>query len=183
MATITALIDEWAKMPVADWAENDYGWITEAHRPIILAAWQRLNRGGIRTEEFSQHPNQMTKAGNALFDTIRQCKLAVYAGAVDLRECVLNARGKETERGVRLVKQTQSRKIDAAIALAMSVALALEKPEQGPAQFSENNPFYGGEWSSWGGYSIEEEIQVIQEHRAGAIAKQPEFLKKYYSGR
>lgn len=89
---------------------------------------QRLNSRNVRTEEFSQHPTQMTIAGNALFDTIRQGKLRVYPGATDLRECVLNARGKETERGVRLVKQTQSRKIDAAIALAMSVSLALAAP-------------------------------------------------------
>lgn len=87
---------------------------------------QRLNRSGIKTEKFSQHANEMTKAGNALYDTIRQTRLVVYPGADDLRTCVLNARGKETERGVRLVKQTQSRKIDAAIALAMAVSLALD---------------------------------------------------------
>lgn len=99
---------------------------------------QRLNAGGIRTEEFSQHPSQMTKAGNALFDSIRQGKLKVYAGSTDLRECVLNARGKETERGVRLVKQTQSKKIDAAIALAMAVALALEAPDVGTLEIGPN---------------------------------------------
>jgi phage terminase large subunit-like protein len=88
---------------------------------------QRLNRGGIKTEEFIQSPSQLSKAGNALFDSIRQTRLMIYPGADDLRECVLNARGKETERGVRLVKQTQSRKIDAAIALAMAVALAMEE--------------------------------------------------------
>lgn len=92
---------------------------------------QRLNRGGIATEEFIQSVSQMTRAGNALFDVIRQARLKVYPGADDLRECVLNARGKETERGVRLVKQTQSRKIDAAIALAMAVSLALENPTPG----------------------------------------------------
>lgn len=96
---------------------------------------QRLNKGGIKTEEFIQSPAQLSKAGNALFDTIRQRRLLVYPGTNDLRECVLNARGKETERGVRLVKQTQARKIDAAIALAMSVALALEGHSWGNFKF------------------------------------------------
>lgn len=112
--------------------DNKYTLASLAGDPSqFLYMKQRLNRGGITTEEFSQHPAQMTKAGNALFDTIRQSKLRVYPGATDLRECVLNARGKETERGVRLVKQTQSRKIDAAIALAMAVSLALENPAPG----------------------------------------------------
>lgn len=149
---------------------------------------QRLNAGGIRTEEFSQHPAQMTKAGNALFDTIRQGKLAVYAGAADLRECVLNARGKETERGVRLVKQKQSRKIDAAIALAMAVALALESPVNGPAEFHPVNIFYDG-WPEdfEGGPAIDQrelieyDRRMAEERRAEAQAKQIEFIKKYSS--
>lgn len=92
---------------------------------------QRLNQRHVRTEEFVQSVSQMTKAGNALFDTIRQGNLKVYPGATDLRGCVLSARGRETERGVRLVKQTQSKKIDAGIALAMAVSLALEAPKRG----------------------------------------------------
>ena len=48
-------------------------------------------------------------------------------------EHVLNAQAKETDRGIRLVKEHHSRKIDAAIALAMAVAEAPRPEEEGPA--------------------------------------------------
>lgn len=128
--------------------DNKYTLASLAGDPSqFLYMKQRLNRGGITTEEFVQTVSQMTKAGNALFDTIRQARLKVYPGADDLRECVLNARGKETERGVRLVKQTQSRKIDAAIGLAMAVSLALENPAPG-----EITAVVLGNWTM--GYSL-----------------------------
>jgi phage terminase large subunit-like protein len=85
-----------------------------------------LGAAGIPAREFTQTVQNMTKAGGALFDVIRQRQLAVYAGADDLRRHVLNASARETERGIRLVKQTASKKIDASIALAISVVDATD---------------------------------------------------------
>lgn len=41
MATIRTLIDEWSKIGPAAWAENDFGWLTEAGQPIALLPWQK----------------------------------------------------------------------------------------------------------------------------------------------
>lgn len=128
--------------PVLDFAtvENyitslarDYSIVKMAYDPYqceFLA--QRLRRRGINAIEFPQTLGNLTRCGNRLFDVIRQGQLVVYAGADDLRTHVLNARGKETDRGTRLVKQKASRKIDLAICLAMAVAevsQALGKPD------------------------------------------------------
>jgi hypothetical protein len=66
--------------------------------------------------------SRMTEAGNALFTAVREGRLRVYPGARDLREHVLAASARETDRGIRLVKTAGRRKIDGAIALAMAVA-------------------------------------------------------------
>lgn len=87
---------------------------------------QRLQKAGIAVTEFIQSASNMTRAGNTLFDVIRQSRLRVYPGANELKTYVLNARAKETERGIRLIKSTESKKIDAAIALAMCVTDAEE---------------------------------------------------------
>lgn len=93
---------------------------------------QRLRKRGINMVEYPQTLANLTQCGNRLFDTIRQGQIAIYAGADDLRQHVLNARGKETDRGVRLVKAKASRKIDLGICLAMAVAEAGQTP--GPPQ-------------------------------------------------
>jgi phage terminase large subunit-like protein len=104
------------------WLYESYGIGTMSGDPSqFLHIKQRLQATGIPVTEFVQSPSQMTVAGNTLFDVIRQGRLRVYSGADELKQYVLNARAKETERGIRLVKQTQGRKIDAAIALAMAV--------------------------------------------------------------
>jgi len=102
---------------------------------------QRLQRKGIRIAEYPQTVSNMTLAGNSLFDCIREGRLVVYAGADSLREHVLNAHAKETSRGIRLIKEASSRKIDAAIALAMAVADAESAPVMGAIEVTEN-PFY-----------------------------------------
>jgi len=76
---------------------------------------QRLRKKGIKMVEFPQTVGNLTKAGNHLFDIIRQSSLVVYPGATDLRRYVLNAAARETSRGIRLVKSQASRKIALAI--------------------------------------------------------------------
>jgi len=93
---------------------------------------QRLSRIGMSIDEFPQTQSGLTRAGNTLFEMIRERHLVVWEGADELREHVLNAQARETPRGIRLVKSGRG-KIDAAIALAMAVTTAhtvrhFEKP-------------------------------------------------------
>jgi len=92
---------------------------------------QRLAAEGLPVEEFPQTVANLTMAGNALYDVIKQRRLAVYEGAESIRRHVLAAAAKETERGIRLVKGYGGRKIDAGIALAMAVSAA-ELQDSGP---------------------------------------------------
>ena len=112
---------------IADLAEGYTVALLNADPFQAMQMLQNLRARGIRANEFPQTVERMTRAGNALFDVIRQRQLAVYAGADDLRRHVLNASARETERGIRLVKEARSRKIDAAIALAMSVLPIVER--------------------------------------------------------
>ena len=105
---------------------------------------QRLESRGVIVKEFLQTTGNLTEAGNALFDVVRQGRLRVYPGASELRGYVLNARAKETPRGIRLVKDTGSKKIDAAVALAMSVCEAEQNGSSRPA--TVGNYLHSEEW-------------------------------------
>lgn len=65
--------------------------------------------------------------GETLFSLVRDGNLIAYK-ASDLREHVLNATGIETPSGVRMVKGKSTRKIDAAISLAMACVAAVQMP-------------------------------------------------------
>ncbi|MCB0210749.1 MAG: hypothetical protein KDJ52_15525 [Anaerolineae bacterium] len=107
---------------------QSYGIATLCGDPSqFLHIKQRLQTKGITVTEFIQSTSRLTEAGNTLFDVVKQARLSVYSGASDLREYVLNAKAKETPRGIRLIKDTASKKIDAAIALAMAVCEAEQK--------------------------------------------------------
>jgi phage terminase large subunit-like protein len=82
---------------------------------------QRL-RGRMAIGEWPQTVQNMTLAGNTLFTLISEGNLVVPPQCADIREHVLNAQARNTDRGIRLVKGVSTRKIDAAIALAMAVA-------------------------------------------------------------
>ena len=72
--------------------------------------------------------------------------LAHY-GDPTLKEHVTNAMTKETERGLRIVKELSSRKVDGAVALAMACLGALEVLAGGAGREIEilaENPFYLG---------------------------------------
>ena len=68
-----------------------------------------------------------TKMGETLFSLVRDRNLIAYKSP-ELREHVLNAIGVETSSGVRMVKGKSSKKIDAAIALAMACVAAVQVP-------------------------------------------------------
>ena len=80
---------------------------------------QIAKEAGLRMEELSQTPGNQTAFTGVLLDRIRSGSLLVYR-APDLREHILNAVMIETGRGIRLAKERGSKKIDAAVALAMA---------------------------------------------------------------
>lgn len=89
--------------------------------PYNMSTLAQMGReSGLRMEELPQTQGNQTLFTGALLDSIRSGSLQVY-GADDLREQVLNAVMIETARGIRLAKEKASRKIDAAVALAMAV--------------------------------------------------------------
>lgn len=74
---------------------------------------------GVPMREFPQTPENLTRAGQGLFDLIRARQLVVYPDA-ELRQHALNAVAVETARGLRLAKEKASRKIDALAALSFA---------------------------------------------------------------
>jgi phage terminase large subunit-like protein len=86
---------------------------------------QQLAKERITVKEFVQSQSAGIKMGETLFSLIRDGNLVAYKSA-ELREHILNAVGIETGSGVRMVKGKSTRKIDAAIALAMAAVAAVE---------------------------------------------------------
>jgi len=96
---------------------------------------QRLRRDGIPMVEFSQSGSGMVQAASALWDSVNQQRLSVYA-APTLRGHVLATHAKETAAGLRLTKDAKRTANDGAIALAMALhgclaGLAEPVPEEG----------------------------------------------------
>ncbi len=79
-----------------------------------------LNQAGIKMIEFPQTVGNMTDAGQALYDAVKHKVLKLYSDD-ELRREAKFAVGKETARGMRIVKEKASHKIDAIVALAMAV--------------------------------------------------------------
>ncbi|MBI3065677.1 MAG: hypothetical protein HYY82_12185 [Deltaproteobacteria bacterium] len=100
---------------------------------------EELRNEGITVEEFTQSPANGVKMGETLFSLVKDGNLITYKSA-ELREHVLNATGIETPGGVRMVKGKATKKIDAAIALAMACVAAIQKgPGGGVDEFLANN--------------------------------------------
>ena len=79
--------------------------------------------------EFAQTVGNMTDAGQALYDAIKHKTLKLYQDG-ELRKEACFAIGKETPRGMRIVKEKASHKIDAIVALAMAMLGASSAPER-----------------------------------------------------
>jgi phage terminase large subunit-like protein len=126
---------------------------------------QRLDRAGVRMQEWPQTVSNMTEAGNTFYDLIRQGRLVVYPGADDLRAHVLAAAAKETPRGIRLVKSESGRKIDAGIALAMACAVVNESQVYDLEMTV--NPFF----PELGGETVDEQLARLRVNELRAQAK------------
>jgi phage terminase large subunit-like protein len=89
-----------------------------------------MRKAGVPIEPFLQTAEPLTKAGQNLFDLINGGNITFY-NAPDLREQVQNAVAVESTRGWRIAKDKASRKVDAAVALAMAALLAVEQGSSG----------------------------------------------------
>lgn len=94
----------------------------------MLGVIQRLKEKGLPIQEYPQTTGNLTQGGQALFDLIRDKNLRLYPNA-ELREHLINAVVVESPRGWRLAKDKASKKIDAAVALAMALVALQERPE------------------------------------------------------
>jgi hypothetical protein len=86
---------------------------------------QQLAQEGIIVTEFPQTTNNTIRMGETLFAAIRDRNLVAYKSD-EMREHMLNATGLETANGVRMIKGKSTKKIDAAIALAMASVAAIQ---------------------------------------------------------
>jgi phage terminase large subunit-like protein len=87
-----------------------------------------LTKEGINMVEFPQTVGNLTDMGQCLFDVVKHQSLKLYADA-DMRKEASFAVGKETPRGMRIVKEKANHKIDAIVALAMATHAASTAPE------------------------------------------------------
>jgi phage terminase large subunit-like protein len=94
-----------------------------------------LKQAGVKMVEFPQTESNMTNAGQALYDAVKHQTLKLYKDS-ELRKEACSAVGKETPRGMRIVKEKASQKIDAIIALAMAVHGASSELECIPGSVS-----------------------------------------------
>lgn len=94
-----------------------------------------LKQAGVKMVEFPQTESNMTNAGQALYDVVKHRILKLYRDS-ELRKEACSAVGKETPRGMRIVKEKASKKIDGIIALAMAVHGASSELEYIPGSVS-----------------------------------------------
>jgi phage terminase large subunit-like protein len=90
----------------------------------MQASAQRLAKQGIKLEEFSQSPSNLTSASQNLYELIQAQGITLYPDAA-MRLAASRAVAIETPRGWRIGKDKQTHKIDLIVALAMSAWSAI----------------------------------------------------------
>jgi hypothetical protein len=98
----------------------------------MTASAQRLQRQGLRMQEFPQTMSNLTTMGENLFALIKGRNLLVYPDE-QIRTAVLHAVAVESGRGWRLDKSKQSDHVDIVISLAMAALAAVRA--QGASTF------------------------------------------------
>ena len=98
----------------------------QAHRSITTLA-----RAGLPIEPFPQTSANLTRMASALYELIKGGNLRLYPDA-ELKWMALNTRAIETSRGLRIGKETASKKIDGIIALSMACVGLLDSPVVDP---------------------------------------------------
>jgi hypothetical protein len=91
----------------------------------MQATSQRLQKRGLRIEEFPQSVGNLTTVSQNLYELIQGRNLVVYPD-VDMRLAVRHSVAVETPRGWRISKEKQSHKIDVVVALAMAARATVQ---------------------------------------------------------
>jgi len=87
-----------------------------------------LRKQGLPMQEFPQTVGNLTEMGQNLFDLVEYSGIVLYPSK-DLRLEAQSAVAKETERGLRIVKEKASQKIDQVISLAMACLSATKNSQ------------------------------------------------------
>jgi phage terminase large subunit-like protein len=91
----------------------------------MQASAQRVQREGIKIEEFPQSVPNLTEASQNLYELIKGKNLVVYPDEA-LRLAISRAVAIESSRGWRIAKEKQAHKIDVVIALGMACLAAVK---------------------------------------------------------
>ena len=87
-----------------------------------------LAKKSLPMEEFPQTGGNLTEMGQNLYDLVEYGNIALYP-CKDLRYEATCAIAKETGRGLRIVKEKSTQKIDQIVALAMAVLEATREKD------------------------------------------------------
>lgn len=112
--------------------------------PYQMTAISEMCRGaGVNMVEFPQGPRRI-QSDTHLFQLLNGNNLA-HTGDARLGEHVTNAAAQSSERGLRIVKELGTAKVDGAVALSMSALGAVQLLAQAERAVlaMSNNPFYG----------------------------------------
>jgi phage terminase large subunit-like protein len=118
--------------PVLDYVFNHSpvaGLWYDPYQAITLTQRLRANGHGHRLVEVNQQ-TRMTAAANTLHSTLTENRLAL-PDDVELRSHFSWASAKQTERGWRIIKLVQTKKIDVVVALAMALMGASQEHGHG----------------------------------------------------
>jgi len=129
---------------------------------------QRLLRENVPMERFDQTLPHLTECANHLYTLVRGRGLMVYP-AEDLRQAVMNTAVQESERGFRLSKLKQSRKIDLCVSLSMAALGASRQMGAGSAyEVQYGNPIE----LLFGGCSLAEQFGLVDLRSLPGRARQ-----------
>ena len=139
-------------------------------REVAFDPWQFvrsaaiLRAEGVPMRELPQTPANLTAMASTLWEVIDGRNLRLDP-ADDLREHVLNAVAIETARGLKLAKEKASRKVDAAVALAMACVSAVEHgPDDVPLMLISDEPDSAFvEWQGARGDEVPEPVELSTE--------------------
>lgn len=118
----TPVIPEETAVPyILKLREMGYRIVAVYYDPNHFEAGARLLvKAGIRVHEFTQNPANLATASAALYDAIIFKRLRVFP-CPELREHVLNADASEGPKGWKLLKRSETKKIDGAMALSFTL--------------------------------------------------------------
>jgi len=110
---------------ILNWAKQ-YNILNCYYDPYqMMRTAQTLKDHKVKMTEFTQSVSNMVSATTSLSELIHSQNIRLYPNTV-LRQHLLSASTKEHSQGLRLVKTQRSKKIDAAIALAMATEAAMK---------------------------------------------------------